>query len=674
MAYEPDTWSLGDRTFTSRFILGSGKFNLDLVEAAVRDAGAEIVTLAVRRANTGQDGSILDAIPEGVTLLPNTSGARTADEAVRIARLARAMGCGDFVKVEVIRDAAYLMPDNAETVRATAQLAEEGFVVLPYMFPDLVCARDLVRAGAAAVMPLAAPIGSNKGLAARDFIKIIVDEVDVPVIVDAGIGRPLPGVRGHGAGRGRGHGEHRGGHGGRRPPHGGRVQTRRGGGARGIPSRHGARARPRRGLVAPHRVPRGLGGAMTQAGTRSATPSAVPRFTRLEAVNPADVARDRGIDPMAYLPDMDVTDSPVLDELLARAAAFDFDAATEADVRAALAADRLSPEGFGALLSPAAEPLLEELAAAARRARRRWFGSTAYLFTPLYLANYCDNHCVYCGFNRDNDICRARLDRAGIAAELDAIAATGLEEILLLTGEDRERTDPAYIGEACKLAAERFRMVGVEVYPMNEDEYAYLHGCGVDYVTVFQETYDPALYGKLHLAGRKRVFPYRANAQERAMRGGMRGAAFGALLGLGDFRRDAYACGLHAWLVQRAYPHAELSLSCPRLRPIAGNGSLGPRGVGERQLLQVMCAYRLLLPQAGITISSRERAGFRDRAMGIAATKISAGVSTGVGEHADGSPAGDDQFEIADGRDVAQVRAALRGVGLEPVMNDYVRL
>ena len=181
MAYEPDTWSLGDRTFTSRFILGSGKFNLDLVEAAVRDAGAEIVTLAVRRANTGQDGSILDAIPEGVTLLPNTSGARTADEAVRIARLARAMGCGDFVKVEVIRDAAYLMPDNAETVRATAQLVEEGFVVLPYMFPDLVCARDLVRAGAAAVMPLAAPIGSNKGLAARDFIKIIVD---------AGIGRP----------------------------------------------------------------------------------------------------------------------------------------------------------------------------------------------------------------------------------------------------------------------------------------------------------------------------------------------------------------------------------------------------------------------------------------------------------------------------------------------------
>ncbi|MFR0706056.1 MAG: hypothetical protein ACLSIH_03155 [Eggerthella lenta] len=155
-------------------------------------------------------------------------------------------------------------------------------------------------------------------------------------------------------------------------------------------------------------------------------------------------------------------------------------------------------------------------------------------------------------------------------------------------------------------------MVGVEVYPMNEDEYAYLHECGVDYVTVFQETYDPALYGKLHLAGRKRVFPYRANAQERAMRGGMRGAAFGALLGLGDFRRDAFACGLHAWLVQRAYPHAELSLSCPRLRPIAGNGSLGPRGVGERQLLQVMCATGCAAA-GGNTISSRERAASATR-------------------------------------------------------------
>lgn len=185
-----DTWRLGDREFTSRFILGSGKFRLDVIRAAVEDAGAQIVTLAVRRANTSQQESILDSIPEGVTLLPNTSGARTAEEAVRIARLARELGCGEMVKVEVIRDAKYLLPDNHETIRATSMLASEGFTVLPYMYPDLNVARDLVSAGAAAVMPLGAPIGSNRGLATRDFIRILIEEIDLPVIVDAGIGRP----------------------------------------------------------------------------------------------------------------------------------------------------------------------------------------------------------------------------------------------------------------------------------------------------------------------------------------------------------------------------------------------------------------------------------------------------------------------------------------------------
>ena len=165
-----DPLILGGREFHSRFILGSGKYSLHLIEAAVKDAGAEIITLAVRRANTKEQENILDYIPKGVTLLPNTSGARNADEAVRIARLARAVGCGDFVKVEIMRDAKYLLPDNAETVKATEILAKEGFVVLPYMYPDLNTARDLVSAGAAAVMPLAAPIGSNRGLATKDFI------------------------------------------------------------------------------------------------------------------------------------------------------------------------------------------------------------------------------------------------------------------------------------------------------------------------------------------------------------------------------------------------------------------------------------------------------------------------------------------------------------------------
>lgn len=185
-----DKLIIGGREFSSRFILGSGKYSLQLIEAAVRDAGAEIITLALRRANTAESENILDFIPQGVTLLPNTSGARDADEAVRIARLAREMGCGDFVKIEIMRDTKYLLPDNVETVKATEILAKEGFVVLPYMYPDLYAARDLANVGAAAVMPLAAPIGSNKGPATKEFIQILIDEIDLPVIVDAGIGRP----------------------------------------------------------------------------------------------------------------------------------------------------------------------------------------------------------------------------------------------------------------------------------------------------------------------------------------------------------------------------------------------------------------------------------------------------------------------------------------------------
>ena len=185
-----DKLVIGGHEFSSRFILGSGKYNLDLIKAAVENAGAEIITLAVRRANTQGGENILDYIPKGVTLLPNTSGARNAEEAVRIARLAREVGCGDFVKIEVIHDSKYLLPDNYETVKATEMLAKEGFIVMPYMYPDLNVARELANAGAAAIMPLAAPIGSNKGLATKEFIKILIEEIDLPVIVDAGIGRP----------------------------------------------------------------------------------------------------------------------------------------------------------------------------------------------------------------------------------------------------------------------------------------------------------------------------------------------------------------------------------------------------------------------------------------------------------------------------------------------------
>lgn len=379
------------------------------------------------------------------------------------------------------------------------------------------------------------------------------------------------------------------------------------------------------------------------------------------------------IDHMKYLPDMEILeDSDIGEQVVSRMKAYDYNKYTADDVKRALEAEYLSTEDFGALLSPAAEPFLEQMTRRATIETGKHFGSSVCLFTPLYIANYCENYCIYCGFNCHNKIRRAKLDYDGIRREMEAIAKTGMEEILILTGESRKMSDVEYIGKACEIAHEYFKNVGIEVYPMNTDEYAYLHKCGADYVTVFQETYNSDKYETLHLAGHKRIFPYRLNAQERAIRGGMRGVAFAALLGLDDFRKDAYAVGTHAYLLQRKYPHAEISFSCPRLRPIINNDKINPKDVHERQLLQVMCAYRIFMPFAGLTISTRERAGFRDNVVGMCATKISAGVSTGIGSHTEEESKGDNQFEISDDRSLDEVCAAIRAKGLQPVLNDYV--
>ena len=379
------------------------------------------------------------------------------------------------------------------------------------------------------------------------------------------------------------------------------------------------------------------------------------------------------IDHMQYLPDMEVLeDSDIGAQVVRDMQAYDYHRFTAVDVRRALAAEYPTQDDFGALLSPAAEPFLEQMARRATEETQKHFGNSVLLFTPLYISNYCENHCIYCGFNCKNKIRRAKLDEEGIRREMEAIARTGMEEVLILTGESRMMSDVEYIARACKIAHEYFKNVGVEVYPMNTDEYAYLHENGADYVTVFQETYNSDRYAELHLAGHKRIFPYRLNAQERAVRGGMRGVAFAALLGLSDFRKDAFAVGTHAYLIQRKYPHAEISFSCPRLRPIINNDKINPKDVHERQLLQVMCAYRIFMPFAGLTISTRERAGFRDHVIGMCATKISAGVSTGIGSHAEEEGEGDAQFEISDGRSLEQVIAAIKERGLQPVLNDYV--
>lgn len=382
---------------------------------------------------------------------------------------------------------------------------------------------------------------------------------------------------------------------------------------------------------------------------------------------------------MEYLPGMEQIDSNVCSEVMGQVQTYDYEKYTAKDVRAALEHATCTVEDFKALLSPAAESFLEQMAERARLETGKHFGNTVYLSTPLYIANYCENYCVYCGFNCYNHISRMKLSMEQIEHEMQVIADSGMEEILILTGESRSKSDVPYIGEACKLARKYFRMVGLEIYPVNTEEYRYLHECGADYVTVFQETYDAKKYETLHLAGHKRVWPYRFDAQERALMGGMRGVAFSALLGLSDFRKDALASALHVYYLQRKYPHAEMSLSCPRLRPIINNDKINPLDVHEKQLCQILCAYRIFLPFVGITVSSRESAEFRNGIVKIAATKVSAGVSTGIGDHESkysgketDCKQGDEQFEIDDSRSLEKMYQDMSGEGLQPVLNDYL--
>ena len=384
------------------------------------------------------------------------------------------------------------------------------------------------------------------------------------------------------------------------------------------------------------------------------------------------------VDHMAYQEGMEDIHSEIRSQVCSQMNAYHPEQYTSEDVRRALRSERCGVEGLKALLSPAAEPFLEEMAALAKVETGKHFGNTVYMFTPLYIANYCSNYCVYCGFNCYNKIQRKKLTSEEIWNEMEVIARSGIEEILILTGESETMSSVEYIGEACKMARKLFRNVGLEIYPVNVADYQYLHECGADYVTIFQETYQNERYEQLHLKGRKRSFPYRFEAQERALMGGMRGVGFSALLGLADFRKDAFASALHVDLLQKKYPHGEFSLSCPRLRPIKNNDKINPLDVHERQLCQILCAYRIFLPFVGITVSSREQAQFRDGIIRIAATKVSAGVSTGIGDHEtkyEGKTVedeGDEQFEIADERSLTQMYDQICDEGLQPVLNDYL--
>lgn len=378
------------------------------------------------------------------------------------------------------------------------------------------------------------------------------------------------------------------------------------------------------------------------------------------------------VNVMDYSSEMEEIVSPVMDQVLETVKAYDEIVFTAADVIRAIGKERRSPKDFAALLSPSAQGYLEEMAEAAQYEKQRYFGNNVQLFTPMYISNYCENHCIYCGFNCQNKINRARLSVAEVEKEMSEISRSGLREILILTGESRKHSSVEYLGEVCSLARSYFDVVGLEIYPVNTDEYKFLHQCGADYITVFQETYDGETYGRVHASGFKRSFPYRFHAQERALKGGMRGVGFGALLGLSDFRKDAFSTGCHAFFLQKKYPYAEITFSCPRLRPIANNKELNSGEVHERELLQIICAYRLFMPYASIIVSTRETAAVRNELIKITANKISAGVSTGIGTHSDVEQKGDEQFEISDGRTVNEIFEYLTHNNLQPVMKDYI--
>ncbi|MCL2485269.1 MAG: 2-iminoacetate synthase ThiH [Endomicrobia bacterium] len=375
-----------------------------------------------------------------------------------------------------------------------------------------------------------------------------------------------------------------------------------------------------------------------------------------------------------YMPHMENIESGIMDKVLTQTEAYNYKKYTADDVKNALNKDALTFYDYGALLSPVAENLLEEMARRSKIETRKYFGNSVSLYTPLYISNFCENYCTYCGFNCENNIARGKLSINEIDNELNAISKTGLKEILLLTGESRTQSNIEYIGEAVKLSKKYFSTIGIEIYPLNTDEYAYLHKCGVDFVSIYQETYDTEMYEKYHVGGPKRVFSYRFHAQERAAKGGMRGVSFGSLLGLGDFRKDAFSTGIHAYYLQQKHPHAEISFSAPRIRTFVNNSDaseISPYNVREKQLLQVLMAYRIFMPFASIVISTRERAGFRDNIIGLAVNKMSAGVKVGVGGH-DTEKKGDEQFEISDARDVSQIHAMIQNKGLQPVYTNHI--
>ena len=342
---------------------------------------------------------------------------------------------------------------------------------------------------------------------------------------------------------------------------------------------------------------------------------------------------------------------------------------TSSQAVSALAKPELSSQDFLALLSPKAAILLEEMAQVAHRLTVRHFGWTIQLYTPLYLANFCVNNCIYCGFNAANDIPRRQLSLSEVELEARVIAETGLQHLLILTGESPQHSSVSYIKECVSILRKYFSSISIEIHPLSREEYRELITAGVDGLTIYQEVYDEAVYHRLHPEGPKRDYQFRLETPERAGQAGIRAINIGALLGLNNWRNEVFLAGVHAAYLQKKFSDIEISVSFPRVRPQYGD--FQPEfPVSDHDLIQGILALRLFLPRAGITISTRESVYLRDNLIRLGVTKMSAGSSTVIGGHTD---AGDDigQFEVSDRRTVAEMRTAISNLGYKPVLKDW---
>ncbi|MDP3804083.1 MAG: 2-iminoacetate synthase ThiH [Candidatus Omnitrophota bacterium] len=339
------------------------------------------------------------------------------------------------------------------------------------------------------------------------------------------------------------------------------------------------------------------------------------------------------------------------------------------------ASDEQSERRLAALLSNAAESCLEDMARRAAELTLRNFGRTIQLYTPIYISNYCENECLYCGFNSNIDIERRRLAKEEIEKEADIIASSGLKHILVLTGESREMSPLSYIKDSVKILKKYFVSITIEIYPLTRDEYRELVTDGVDGLTIYQEVYDEKLYLKIHPAGPKRDYNFRLDAPERGASAGMRSVNIGTLLGLDDWRKEAFLTGLHAKYLQEKFPDVEVGVSVPRMRPHSGDFK-APFEVSDKNVVQIILALRLFLPRLGITLSTRESARFRENLIGLGVTRISAGSTTKVGGHTISvhSESGSAQFEISDRRSVDEIKVMLESKGYQPVFKDWMHI